>query len=245
MIGTLTPEARSAGRRSGNNPAFYGAMLAGLIAASATAHGQPTRQFGFEVLPSGFGSTAIPNLIASPGRGLAPWLIRGDYSPAPAAGSGKLDLLLTQLRGGEISTILTQFDTARSEDSLRFGMTGVLPDQRLVLRGSLQAGRQHNALGTQVLPGRRYWVFGDIGLAFQMRRDLSFGAEYRLEPDNSKPAGPFGSRAREGAWKDVFISWSPSSSVVLTAAHVDLGELARVPGSRKQTGQYLSAQFRY
>lgn len=65
-----------------------------------------------------------------------------------------------------------------------------------------------------------------------VRRNLLVGAEYRTRPSNL-------GFAREQHGLDVFAAWSASKHVAVTAAYVDLGDIATV---RRQRGLFLSVQ---
>jgi hypothetical protein len=58
------------------------------------------------------------------------------------------------------------------------------------------------------------------------------GAEYRTKPNNLN-------FAREQNAYDAFIAWAPTKHISLTAAYVELGDVATI---RNQRGVYLSAQ---
>ncbi|MBC3764327.1 DUF3034 family protein [Neptunicella marina] len=55
------------------------------------------------------------------------------------------------------------------------------------------------------------------------------GTEYRQKPDNMA--------IKEDDWQDVFIAWFPNKHFTVTAAWLNLGDIA---GAEKQTGWYLS-----
>lgn len=167
-------------------------------------------------------------------------LAAGAGGPAVADAAGLVPA------GPPVGSTLSQLDAGRSDDGgLQLGLGGSLSGERLLWSGRLHAGRQQNRLGSQVLPGSPFHAFSEIGLAYRLRHDLSVGAEYRFAPNNRQPAGPFGYQARDGAWKNLFIAWSVNHSLVLTAAHVDLGSLPRTPGGGRQAGPYFSAELRY
>lgn len=79
-----------------------------------------------------------------------------------------------------------------------------------------------------------YWTT-ELALAVFLTREIVLGAEYRQKPDNL-------AALTEEAAKDVFIAWFPNKRISLTAAWVDLGEIAGAP---KQRGAYLSAQLSF
>ncbi|MEO5937754.1 MAG: DUF3034 family protein [Sphingomonas sp.] len=65
-----------------------------------------------------------------------------------------------------------------------------------------------------------------------LKRNLLVGAEYRTKPDNL-------GFAREQDAYDLFAAWALTRNFTLTAAYVDLGDIATV---RKQRGAFLSLQ---
>lgn len=64
---------------------------------------------------------------------------------------------------------------------------------------------------------------------------LVVGAEYRQKNNNL-------SAFKEESAKDIFIAWMPNKWVSLTAAYVDLGNIAN---KANQTGSYISLQINY
>ncbi|OYW31278.1 MAG: hypothetical protein B7Z51_05450, partial [Methyloversatilis sp. 12-65-5] len=72
-------------------------------------------------------------------------------------------------------------------------------------------------------------------VAVLLRDNLAFGVEYRDKPDNL-------SAFREDAAADVFVAWFPVKRFSLTAARVDLGNIANKPNQR---GWYLSGQLAF
>lgn len=81
--------------------------------------------------------------------------------------------------------------------------------------------------------GRSLKAEGSLGL--MLTDNLVVGAEYRSKPDN------LASFKEQSAW-DVFGAWFPCRHLSLTAAWVDLGNIANKP---HQNGLYLSAQMSY
>lgn len=75
----------------------------------------------------------------------------------------------------------------------------------------------------------------EIAAAVFLSREIVVGAEYRQKPDNL-------AALREDDAKDLFIAWFPNKRVSLTAAWVDLGEIA---GAANQRGAYVSAQLSF
>lgn len=74
----------------------------------------------------------------------------------------------------------------------------------------------------------------EASLGLMLRDDLVLGVEWRERPDNLTAPG-----FEEEPAKDIFVAWFPSRHVSLTAAWVDLGNIAT---TRQQRGWYLSGQ---
>lgn len=77
-----------------------------------------------------------------------------------------------------------------------------------------------------------YEIMAEAGVGVFINRQWLVGAEYRQKPDNL-------SFAREDDWWDVFIAWVPDRRLAVTAAFVNLGDVATV---KDQQGVYLSLQ---
>ena len=75
----------------------------------------------------------------------------------------------------------------------------------------------------------------EVAAALFVNDKLVVGIEHRAKPDNLPVF-------REQSAHDVFVAWFPSRHFSLTAAYVNLGNIANKPN---QTGWYLSAQFAY
>lgn len=71
--------------------------------------------------------------------------------------------------------------------------------------------------------------------AIMLTDNLLIGAEYRAKPNNL-------SSFKEDDAKDLFVAWFPVRNVSITAAYVDLGNIA---DKDNQTGWYLSGQLSY
>jgi hypothetical protein len=111
----------------------------------------------------------------------------------------------------------------------------ILLDQSLVLGASarLTKANQFGLLGFGGDKERNHNVQFEGSAGLLVTRRLLLGAELRTKPDNL-------SFAREDDAWDLFAAWSPQRNVTLTAAYVDLGSIATVPG---QQGLYLSVQL--
>lgn len=77
-----------------------------------------------------------------------------------------------------------------------------------------------------------YEFMAEAGAGVFINRQWLIGAEYRQKPDNL-------SFAREDDWWDVFIAWVPDRRLAVTAAFVNLGDVATL---KDQQGVYLSLQ---
>ncbi|MEX0603353.1 MAG: DUF3034 family protein [Marinobacter sp.] len=78
----------------------------------------------------------------------------------------------------------------------------------------------------------RYEAQVESSLGIFIDRHWLVGAEYRQKPDNL-------GFAKEDDWWDVFIAWVPDRRLAITAAWVNLGDIA---GLEDQQGAYLSLQ---
>ena len=77
-----------------------------------------------------------------------------------------------------------------------------------------------------------YSAQGEGSVGLMLSRSFVVGAEYRSKPNNLK-------FAREQDAVDAFAAWAVHRRVTLTAAYVDLGDIATV---RRQRGAFLSVQ---
>lgn len=78
-----------------------------------------------------------------------------------------------------------------------------------------------------------YSYLGEFSLAYLINRQLVIGYEYRQKPDNLDVA-------KEEDWYDLFLAWTPTKNISLTAAYVNLGEVAL---KENQSGIYTSLQL--
>ena len=77
-----------------------------------------------------------------------------------------------------------------------------------------------------------YEVMAEASVGVFVNRQWLVGAEYRQKPDNL-------SFASEDDWRDLFIAWVPDRRLAVTAALVNLGDIATLDD---QQGLYLSLQ---
>lgn len=126
---------------------------------------------------------------------------------------------------------------ARSDQGADFYLaaTKLFLAQSLVLNATVRLTRA-NQIGILGFGGDRnnaYQPQFEGSAALLLSRTVAVGAEYRTKPSNL-------SFARESDWYDAFVTWSPSKSLSLTLAYVNLGSIA----SRKhQEGVYASIQL--
>lgn len=112
--------------------------------------------------------------------------------------------------------------------------TKVLLARSVVLNGTLRFTRA-NQFGLLGFGGDRnggYSAQGEGSAGVLLSRSLLVGAEYRTRPDNLR-------FAREQDAVDAFAAWAVHRRLTLTAAYVDLGDIATV---RRQRGAFLSLQ---
>ncbi|WP_394764155.1 DUF3034 family protein [Phenylobacterium sp.] len=112
--------------------------------------------------------------------------------------------------------------------------TKVLLDQSLVLSGAVRATKA-NQTGLLGFGGNKhdgYQAEFEGSAALLLTRKIAVGVEYRTKPDNL--AG-----LKENNWADAFVAYAINKTVSVTAAYVDLGEIATFKGQR---GVYLSLQ---
>ena len=133
--------------------------------------------------------------------------------------------------------------------------TKLLLDKNLLLNGTLRftKANQFGLLGFGGAKHDNYRPELELSAAYLVRKDLAIGAEYRMKPNNlTSPANAalFGGAnvidLQEDDAFDVFVAYAPTKNISLTAAYVNLGNIATVKavGANygKQDGVYLSAQ---
>lgn len=111
--------------------------------------------------------------------------------------------------------------------------TKLLLDKSLLLNGTVRVtdANQFGILGYGGAAGKKSPQF-EGSIAWLANKRLALGAEYRTKPDNL-------GFAREQDAFDVFAAYAFSKNLSLTAAYVDLGDIATF---RNQRGAYLSLQ---
>lgn len=125
---------------------------------------------------------------------------------------------------------------ARSDSGTDFyvSATKLLLGQGILLNGTVRMTKanQFGLLGFGGPNSNSYKPQAELSAAYLFRKDLAAGAEFRTKPNNL-------AFAREQSAKDVFLAWAPTKFTSLTAAYVDLGDIATF---RNQRGWYLSGQ---
>lgn len=107
-------------------------------------------------------------------------------------------------------------------------------DRNLLVNGTLR-GTKANQGGLLGFGGDRnedYELMAEAGVGLFLTRQWLLGAEYRQKPDNL-------SFAREEDWWDLYLAWIPDRRLAVTAAFVNLGDVALL---EDQQGVYLSLQ---
>ncbi|WP_297509629.1 DUF3034 family protein [uncultured Caulobacter sp.] len=112
--------------------------------------------------------------------------------------------------------------------------TKLLLDKSLVLNGTVRLTKANQTgllgFGSATDNGYRPQFEGSAGLLLSKR--FVVGAEYRTKPSNL-------AFAKEDDWMDLFAAYAVSQHPSVTAAYVDLGDIATF---RNQRGLYLSLQ---
>lgn len=106
--------------------------------------------------------------------------------------------------------------------------------RNLLVNGTLRATKanQGGLLGFGGDRNNSYKAMAEGSVSLFLNRQWLVGTEYRQKPDNL-------SFAAEDDWWDLFIAWIPDRRVSVTAAWVNLGDIATL---EDQTGAYLSLQ---
>lgn len=112
--------------------------------------------------------------------------------------------------------------------------TKLLLDRSLLLSGAVRMTKanQTGLLGFGGPNGGDYSARFEGSVAWLATRRLALGAEYRSKPSNL-------AFAKEDDWVDLFAAWAVNKNLSVTAAWVDLGDIATF---RDQRGLYVSLQ---
>lgn len=114
---------------------------------------------------------------------------------------------------------------------------GAVAGRNLLLNGTLIATKenQFGILGFGGDKNDNYEIQPAISMALMVADNLLIGAEYRAKPNNL-------STFKEEDAKDVFVAWFPVKNFSITAAYLDLGNIAT---KKDQSAWYLSGQIPY
>lgn len=106
--------------------------------------------------------------------------------------------------------------------------------RNLLVNGTVRATKanQGGLLGFGGDRNDGYEAMAEGSVSLFLTRQWLVGAEYRQKPDNL-------SFATEDDWYDVFVAWVPDRRLSVTAAWVNLGDVATL---EDQSGAYLSLQ---
>jgi Protein of unknown function (DUF3034) len=109
----------------------------------------------------------------------------------------------------------------------------VFLNESLVLNGAVRETKanQTGLLGFGGPGNDNYHTEFEGSAALLLTKRLAAGVEYRTKPNNLG--------LKEDDWKDVFVAYALNKHLSVTAAYVDLGEIATF---RDQRGAYLSLQ---
>ena len=106
--------------------------------------------------------------------------------------------------------------------------------RNLLVNGTLRATKanQGGLLGFGGDRNDSYETMAEGSISLFLTRQWLIGAEYRQKPDNL-------SFASEDDWHNVFVAWVPERRLSVTAAWINLGDIATL---EEQAGAYLSLQ---
>lgn len=149
-------------------------------------------------------------------------------------------------RSGGLAATLAALGAGTRGTDLYLSATKLVLAQGLLLNATLRATRanQNGLLGFGGAAGDGYSLQPEFSAAYLLGRRLALGAEYRSKPDKLNPSA-LGAGLREQDWRDLFLAWTPSKQLSLTAAYVDLGAIVPAVKPRRQTGAYLSLQLAF
>ncbi len=147
------------------------------------------------------------------------------------------------LDAGGLKPTLTTLGAKTSGTDVYLSATKLFLGPGVLVNATLRStnANQNGLLGFgSAREGGKRWM-PEISIAKLLSPSLAIGIEYRKKPDNlNRILGP--GVLAEQDWKDIFIAWVPHKQLSITAAYVDLGQIAPPFVAAKQTGWYLSAQ---
>ncbi|MCC5825567.1 DUF3034 family protein [Alkalimonas sp.] len=106
--------------------------------------------------------------------------------------------------------------------------------RNLLLNGTIRAtqANQTGLLGFGNTDQQRHQLMFEGSAALLLTHNLAVGVEFRQKPNRL-------AFADEQHWRDVFVAWFVNANLSVTAAYVDLGDIAGLPS---QQGWYLSLE---
>ena len=151
------------------------------------------------------------------------------------------DLLLPQIAvgaqykfSGDKKAVLDKGAASTSGIDVYASATKVFLDKSLLLSATLRGTRanQLGLLGFGSRDNTGYSAQFEGSAVYMLRRDLVIGADYRTKPDNLESLN-------ENDGSAAYIAWFPNKSLSLSAAAVDMGEIAN---RGRQRGLMVSIQ---
>lgn len=106
--------------------------------------------------------------------------------------------------------------------------------RNLLLNGTVRATKanQTGLLGFGSAENNNYQLLFEGSAAVLLNYNLALGVEFKQKPDKL-------AFASEQHWRDIFVAWFINKNMSVTAAYVDLGNIA---GQGSQTGYYLALE---
>jgi hypothetical protein len=127
--------------------------------------------------------------------------------------------------------------------------TKLLLDKNILLNSTvrLTKANQFGLLGFGSATEDNYKPQLELSAAYLVSKNIAIGAEYRTKPNNLQNTVGGAVDLKEDDAFDLFIAYAPTKNISLTAAYVNLGNIATVEavgaGYGKQDAIYLSAQL--
>ena len=156
--------------------------------------------------------------------------------------------LRKQTYDGVLDSVLTSALGAHLQGTEGYvSATKLLLEPGILLNGTLRLTRanQDGLLGFGSASDNRYHVKPEASAAYLLNSHLAVGAEFKAKPDNLNRTALGTGALKEDAWQDVFVAWAPVKTISLTAAYVNLGQIAPGVQPKRQDGYYLSAQVSF
>ncbi len=126
--------------------------------------------------------------------------------------------------------------------------TKLLLDKNILLNGTLRLTKanQFGLLGFGGAKNDNYRPELELSAAYLLSKNIAIGAEYRMKPNNLENTVGGAVNLKEDDAFDIFVAYAPTKNISLTAAYVNLGNIATVKAVGADYGRqdsiYLSAQ---